>query len=159
MKKIDLVQTIRILANAGVIAGLIFVGLQLRQDQLIARTQMMFTSGDQSLYWAEVATSNLELWFRGLSGEPLTQEETLGFNTLAEAWMIRYITGFAGTSQLSVSGAEGIFVQEAALKLHQSPGLLRWWLSFQERARIADQGYGFIDLVNEELERLSGEEK
>ena len=33
MKKVDLVQTIAILANLGVIGGLVFVGLQLRQTQ------------------------------------------------------------------------------------------------------------------------------
>jgi len=159
VKKIDLAQAITILANVGVIAGLIFVGLQLRQEHLIARTQMIFTSGDQSLYWAEIATDNLELWFKGLSDEPLTPEEAEGFNTLAEAWMIRFITAYAGTSQLGVLGSEHVYVQEAALKLHQSPGLLRLWRSFQERARVADRAFGYVDLVNQELERLSREEE
>lgn len=159
MKKIDLGQAISILANAGVIAGLVFVGLQLRQDQLIARQQTMFTTADHSLYWAELVTSNSELWFKGLTGEPLAPRETESFNTLAEAWIIHLITAFAGTSQLSPLGVEGVFVQKASLKLHENPGLMRWWQSFRERVRIADQQFGFVDLVNRELERLSSGER
>jgi hypothetical protein len=159
MKKIDLVQSIAILANAGVIAGLVFVGLQLRQDHLIARQQMAFTSADQSLYWAELATNNSELWFKGLSGELLVAKDLEAFNTLAEAWIIRLYTGFTGTSQLSPLGIANIFVYEAALKIGENPGLSRWWLSFQERMRTIDQAFGYVDLVNREIERLAGEQQ
>lgn len=157
MKKFDLVQSITILANVGVIAGLVFVGLQLRQDHLIARQQMAFTAADQSLYWAELATSNLGLWFKGLADEPLSPEEYEGFNSLAEAWVIRLMTGFSGSRQLSTLGIEDIYVQEVALKLHENPGLKRWWLAFQVRMQPFDQAIGFADLVNRELERLEGE--
>jgi hypothetical protein len=40
MKKIDVVQTIGAVANFGVIAGIIFLGLELRQTQVLARAQM-----------------------------------------------------------------------------------------------------------------------
>ena len=157
MKKIDIGQTITILANAGVIAGLVFVGLQLRQEHLIARQQMMWTAADQSLYWAELTTSNSELWFKGLSGEPLAPEDAESFNTLAEAWFIRMFTGFAGSIQLGVLGFEGVWAQETAMKLHQNPGLLRWWRSSRGRERVVDQAVGFVALVDQELERLSSE--
>jgi hypothetical protein len=159
MKKIDLSQAITMLANVGVIAGLVFVGLQLRQEHLIARQQMMFTAADQSLYWAELTTSNSEVWFEGLADEQLTPEDAESFDALAEAWFIRMFTGFAGSSQLGELGFEGVWVQAAALKLHQNAGLLRWWRSFRERARVVDQAYGFVALVNQELERLSSEEQ
>jgi hypothetical protein len=120
---------------------------------------MMFTAADQSLYWAELTTSKSEVWFEGLSDEPLTPEDAESFNTLAEAWFIRMFTGFAGTSQLGVLGIEGVWVQEAALKLHQNAGLLRWWQSYRERARIVDQAYGYVALVEQELNRLSREEQ
>jgi len=159
MKKFDLGQAITILANAGVIAGLVFVGLQLRQDQLIARQQMAFTSADHSLYWAELATTNLGLWFKGLVDEPLSPEETEGFNSLAEAWIIRMMTGFAGSRQLSPLGIEDIWVQAAALKLHENPGLKRWWQAYQVRMQPVDRAYGYVDLVNRELNRLAGEQR
>jgi len=159
MKKIDLGQVLTIIANAGVVAGLVFVGLQLRQDHLIARQQMAFTTADQSLYWAELATSNSELWFRGLAGELLADEDVEAFNTLAEAWIIHLYTGFTGASQLSPLGVENIFVYEAALKIGENPGLLRFWLRFRERMQLIDQAFGYVDLVDAEIERLARERR
>ncbi len=37
MKKIDLGQTISILANFGVIAGIVFLGLEIRQSTAVAQ--------------------------------------------------------------------------------------------------------------------------
>ena len=37
MKKIDLGQTLTILANVGVIAGIVFLGYELRQNTLVLR--------------------------------------------------------------------------------------------------------------------------
>ena len=118
---------------------------------------MSFAAADQSLYWAELTTSNSEVWFDGLSDEQLTPEDAESFNTLAEAWVIRMFTGFDGSSRLGVLGFEEIWVQQAALKLHQNTGLLRWWRSFEER--MPDQAGGFVALVNQEMEGLSGEDR
>ena len=42
MKQINLAQTINTIANVGVIAGLVFVGLQLKQDRKVAEITSLF---------------------------------------------------------------------------------------------------------------------
>jgi hypothetical protein len=157
MKKIDLGQSITILANVGVIGGLIFVGMQLSQDRDIAIQQMVYTSTDQFSNWAELVTNNSDLWSKGLSGEPLTSGEEEQFNALAEAWHMRHYSGFYGTSQVGRAGIGPSFPREAARKIHENPGLLRWWRSFAEFQREVGRGGGYDDLVNEELRRLGSQ--
>ena len=61
MKKIDLGQTITILANLGVIGGLIFVGMQLQQDREIALVDRMQALESNFYYWAELVNSSGDL--------------------------------------------------------------------------------------------------
>ena len=39
MKKLDLGQTVSILANLGVIAGIVFLGIEIRQNNYLLETQ------------------------------------------------------------------------------------------------------------------------
>jgi hypothetical protein len=159
MKKIEIGQAITILANVGVIAGLIFVGLQLRQDNLVARQQMAFAAADQYQYWAELVTNNSELWFKGISGDPLTAEEAESFDALARAWQVRLTVGYYGSVELGSSDIQEAYVREAARKIYANPGLSQWWLSNQESIEGVDPAIGFMGPVNGELERLRSTER
>lgn len=75
MKKIDFGQTISILANLGVIGGLIFVGMQLQQDRELAVIAGTEASADARRYWAELVTNNSEVWVKGRNGEDLVETE------------------------------------------------------------------------------------
>lgn len=46
MQKIDLGKSIGILANLGVIGGIVFLGFELRQNQLIGRSQTQTAIAD-----------------------------------------------------------------------------------------------------------------
>lgn len=86
MKKIDLGRAVSILANVGVIAGIVFLAVELQQnnellaaqarrDQLIARTA-----------GAEMQLTNdvlAELVFKARNGESLTERETDRFYDFA----------------------------------------------------------------------------
>ena len=78
MKKIDISQTINILANVGVVLSLIFVGVQIQQSRQIAvadiyqqRTALLL----QSFYSAVPAETEFRAWMKDSAGEPLTAEE------------------------------------------------------------------------------------
>ncbi len=78
MKKIDISQTINILANVGVVLSLIFVGVQIQQSRQIAvadiyqqRTALLL----QSFYSAVPAETEFRAWMKDSADEPLTAEE------------------------------------------------------------------------------------
>jgi hypothetical protein len=75
MKKLDLSQTIAVLANVGVIAGIVFLGLELRQNNKLLRAQAGYNlylnraEGRNEMFGdPEIA----ELVVRAESGEPLS---------------------------------------------------------------------------------------
>jgi len=102
MKKIDLGQAISILANVGVIAGIVFLGLELRQNnQLLAasaRTNLITQRAS-----AVDQTMNpfvLEALYKYAAGEPVTPAERGAIFILArqviELWEWQYGEYVAG---------------------------------------------------------------
>jgi len=49
MKKIDLAQTVTILANLGVIAGIVFLGIEIRQNSALMRVQINQARADAAM--------------------------------------------------------------------------------------------------------------
>ena len=139
----------------GVIAGLIFVGLQLTQDRQIAATEIIADAADRRMYWAELIGQHPEIWVRGLAGEKLTTEEAVLFDALATSWELAHYSYYYDSNELSISPTKRC-VREWALELDTHPGLLEWWRAYQTRmdytspVEIAD----WPVLVEEELSRL-----
>ncbi len=61
MKKIELGQTIGVLANVGVIAGIVFLGFEVRQNTEVARSLSIQSILDQSLFSSMVMVENRDL--------------------------------------------------------------------------------------------------
>jgi hypothetical protein len=155
MKKIDLGQTITILANVGVIGGLIFVGLQLRQEQNIAQSNRVQAASDSFRAWAELVTDNAELWARGLAGEPLAAEEGIAFRAMAQAYEGRFFGQWRSAMLTGQSRdlAPGI-AREAALEFISHPGLLRFWRDHAERMEMLGRPLDWVNLVDNEIRSL-----
>lgn len=162
MKKIDLGQTIGILANVGVIGGLIFVGLQLKQDRELASIERRAALAESRKYWAELVTANSEVWTKGLTGQQLTQPEQIEFRALAEAldmqlwqsWANSQSGAFTVTPDLDLSELQHSFIRQAAREYSSNPGLLEWYRQYQAQLREYGQAGRFEDLVLEEIDRL-----
>ena len=135
MKKNDPGQTLTILANVGVIGGLIFVGLQLRQERQIALADGTDDAASRQLVWTQTISENSEVWKKGLAGESLSATEALIYDQMMEAWEFRLFTAW-NRANLTVSEQDSTrFAREAALDLHENPGLLRAWDEHRERLR------------------------
>ena len=88
MKKIDLGQTVGILANIGVIAGIIFLGVELQQNNRLmsseAEYNLLQNRTDSDIVGnPEIAA----FWFKVNSGAPLTELERYR----VDAWAARTI--------------------------------------------------------------------
>ena len=75
MKKIDLGQSIGILANVGVIAGLVFLGYELRQNNEILEQQERYTFLQNVIGFTEYSAGDADisrLLYRSVDAVPLS---------------------------------------------------------------------------------------
>ena len=63
MKKIELGQMITVLANIGVIAGILFLGYELRQNTLVSRAAALQSIAEKIIEW-QTATALDDDWIR-----------------------------------------------------------------------------------------------
>jgi hypothetical protein len=80
MKKIDLGQTIGILANLGVIAGIVFLALEIRQNNTLMTSQSRANQSDQVLSFQADVYSDAglsEILIKADAGESLSDAEQL----------------------------------------------------------------------------------
>jgi hypothetical protein len=104
MKKIDFGQTVTILANVGVIAGIVFLALEVRQNQETlergnAMNLVAVQTTSQAIYsdFRYLLLDNDELfsiWQRGLADEELTESEQAKFMALCNDQIWRMATDF-----------------------------------------------------------------
>lgn len=149
---------LQLVGTFGVLAGLVFVGLQLKQEQTIALADGFMTASQRQYQVVEVIGQAPEVWARGLSDQELTDAEQLYFGEMADAWSLTY---FATWNRALLIGnreeqAER-WVRETALDLYSHPGLLKWWRANRLRSEYTtgpevDSDFDF--LVDEELRRL-----
>jgi hypothetical protein len=86
MKKIDLGQTIQILANIGVLAGIAFLGYELRQNTVAQRMsayQELIASITELNRLAIESTELNNIALRQLNGDDLTEADQLRFRNYA----------------------------------------------------------------------------
>jgi hypothetical protein len=155
MKNIDVGRLINTIANIGVIGGLIFVGLQLKQDSDIAERATLFDATNSRLQWAELVRESGEVWVKGLAGEELTDYEYAEFDALATAWELSHYTYYRAQELVSLDPSR--FVREWALELDSHPGLLNWWHRYRKRMDYTDpdSDQSWPISVDAELQRLS----
>ena len=156
MKKIDLGQTITILANMGVIAGIVFLGIEIRQNQqsldeanainralALREAQNDFSTFRTTLVQDEQLT---EIWTRGLRDEELSEVEEARFALLCTEWIVALMTTvehYLALDQVAPArGNIGIFWDRADV----SSRFMDCWID--NREAITEMEYlPFLDLV------------
>ena len=132
---------------AAIVASLIFVGLQLQQDEEIAivETRSSITASKMNL--AEIVKGNGSIWQRGLDGEQLTVAEEIEFLALYEAVESHYFTLFIRWGRLNVIAPEEA-ARDFAYAVFTHPGLLRAREAKSECLRIQNKILGADDGSN-----------
>jgi hypothetical protein len=147
LKKLDLGQTLGILANVGVIAGIVFLGFELRQNNsfLAAQARSQLTANRISANEMELEPENLSVINKARNGEELTQEETLRLRLFANGIFVRWeaeyrelAAGMYTTADLPLEGYRQSF--------SSFPGLRDRW---QTRKHTADPG--FVQFMEENV--------
>jgi len=93
MKKPDLGQTITIIANIGVIGGILLLAYELRQNNLHLQEQTRFNLFQNRLGANEFIAENEEiadLWYWQEGDDPLTSVEERRLRGLIHTWFLRW---------------------------------------------------------------------
>ena len=117
--KIDLGQTITILANLGVIAGIVFLAIELNQNNRLLRAQEQHNLHENRVSFAYARMEDpavAALWANILAGEEITGVERTRanaiFEIMVENWRYEYQQFRAGVLEerdLPLAGYRGIY--------------------------------------------------
>lgn len=154
----ELNDWLQVVGLFGVLGGLIFVGIQLKQDRDIALVEGVTESSFARLSWADLVVQHAGIWTKRLSGESLSASETIQFEELARAMELQHFNNWYRIRQIGNDVASMRFVREFGLDVHTSPGLQTYWEQHQERMREVGLdgllGDEWVTEVNQELLRL-----
>jgi hypothetical protein len=144
-----------------IVITLVFVGLQIRQDQGIAIAETYGSVASTSLQLSELVGERSDLWRRGLDGEELSSDEHIDFLSLADAVESSVETGWSRAVFLGVGRPEN-GLRRYAMALHSHVGLRRYFESKIDRQKRTDAAFGvsfglspFWSGVIEQLEYLT----
>jgi hypothetical protein len=140
MKKIDLGQTINTVANIGVIAGIVFLGFELRYNSNLGNAGTAIEAASLWTGWKNVVISDAEtadLYVKGLEDfEQLSQVEKVRFDLLMRS-VFQAVTAAAYARSVGIvpigESPEDRMLEGDLLRLMDSPGFQQWWLSADRR--------------------------
>jgi hypothetical protein len=161
MNRTDWKGIAELVGIAAIVASLVFVGLQMRQDQTIAITETRSTVTQKVGEIATIVESNPGIWMRGLDGEELSAEERVVFYSMVEVVESYFFDMFLRFRNLDIGSFEPL-ARHFAFAVYTYPGLKQAYLSEYESDQVRNQAYGenesrkndFRDLVMRYLAEL-----
>jgi len=145
MKKIELGQTITVLANLGVIAGIIFLVIELNQAQVIARLEIYASLEGSAVNGRDAINQNAEIWTKGATGQQLSASEELVFGNLVRNLNEQAINQWSMESELNNESGAELVLHDFAAFLQQNPGARRVWLAREDMMNRTRQILGTED--------------
>jgi len=146
MKNLDWKTSAELVGIAAIVVSLIFLGLQLKQNQDIAVSEINASHHASLVELNNGIADHASVWFRGNTGLDLDQAEMVVYqrllDNLGEQHRIQwrhdrlFRTGFAGNTE----------EQEFAIFLHRNPGARDVWSAGR------DKNYASLRLINPEFE-------
>ena len=134
MKPKDWKDTAELVGIVAIVASLVFVGLQLRQEQDIAVAALgqseVTSRTDLNLGMSEFA----DVWDKSNRSEPLSGSELLIMESLIDTWFRRALIGSASRQELD-GGAGDTSRRIFSILLYQNPGARGIWEAQRERER------------------------
>jgi len=135
---------------AAIVASLIFVGLQLRQDRQFALAEDAANFDDTMIEYASVIRENREVWLRGLDGAELSQEDQVVFESVAFAVWQKF-SGIYRQSRFLYQTSGIMAARQLAGELYVYPGLRQYVLFRCRHRESIGQEISFCDDVRAQL--------
>ena len=150
MKQFDLGQTIQIVANVGVLAGLVFLAVEVSQNQsTIDEDAQLNTLESFSSFRNFIANSEQlsEIWLDGLAGADLTPTEELRFGYVCLDYLFLFATNYSRFESQERRAGQQQLVRVLRQQFESGPGLKQCW----ERQKATILGFeyeAFVDAVD-----------
>ena len=147
MKNTDWKAIAEIIGLAAIVASLVFVGLQMQQDQEIAIADTYSSPAESAGTLASLVSEYPNIWRRGLDGEELSPDDELRFRALVQAVETHFFNMFLRYFRLGIDDPSKI-ARNYAFAIHNHPGLRRVYLASKDyqasrdAALSTDQGIG-----------------
>jgi hypothetical protein len=149
-----------LLGIAAIVASLVFVGLQLKQEDEVAQLEMFDRSVEQQREFADWITQHAEIWQRGCIGEELSDTDQLVFAQIYNVYINHTYLRWLRFKVSDFAGGDGQYLIDSfAANIHRYPGILAVG---EERLEWAEEGRRytdrylaeFLDLTAARLEEL-----
>lgn len=160
MKNTDWRTTAELVGIAAIVASLIFVGMQLRQEQAIAIVDTYGAIVESNEAVLSLIAEQPEVWKKGLLGEDLSTTEEIQFSAMIHAVFSRHAHMFIRFSRIGPGDPDGI-LEDFAYAIYIFPGLRRQWeadYAFQDhRDAVVGRSPDWLDFrfrTNEHLDEF-----
>ena len=114
-----------------IVTSLIFVGLQVRQSQLIALAELEGEIASASIEMASLISDNSEVWHRGITNEELDASEATLFKGIVVTLSDRAISIQSQFRLLGDDASADSIVHDFAAFLYHRPGARRAWIEHE----------------------------
>lgn len=155
---------LQVLGMFGVIASLVFVGMQIRQTDVIASAEIQESAAVRNLATMELMADNIDVWQRGCVGAELTPAEQALMAKIYWAYVVNTFNGWRRLQRTDYRDASGQAQIDAfAANIHRYPGFrnlhesrLAWdeLLGGSTRGATVERFYKLISNKVEDLSRL-----
>jgi hypothetical protein len=154
-----------LIGMTAIVLSLVFVGLQLRQSQVIAENEVGLQELQNRIEAHGQINEHVNVWAKGLAGEELSYEDAVVFENLLVN--INDITFHASSNYYSLGDQTSarLVISDLAIFLHRNPGARSVWETREQRLdaarEIALSDFGlepahfpYVEWVNEALKKL-----
>ena len=135
MKSIDWKHISELIGMAAIVASLIFLAFQIRQEEDIAISEIRFATEANAIEVRAAIIENLDVWVRGNAGSELNESERIIFNYLIENMNDRAYAVAGYYETMSVTAKETI-VAEFAGFLKDNPGAYESWRRREQNLQL-----------------------
>lgn len=150
---------LQIIGLFGVMASLVFVGVQIRQTQVIAEGESAMISIESVAATRQLLVDNIDVWTGGCAGEELSPSEAAKFAQLHRAYtQIAFFAWLSARHNILDFNPDDLIYSYAA-NLHRYPGFAQqsssWWeWAEQGQSRSLESGRQFVSEVLARVEEL-----
>jgi hypothetical protein len=153
---------LQVLGMLGIVASLIFVGLQIKQTDAIASLETQENAVARNLVTLEMMADNIDVWQRGCVGEELTPAEQALMAKIYWAYVANNFTGWRRLRLSDYRDVSGRYqIAEFAANIHRYPGFRKIHESKRAWNELLGGGPGgdtvntYYDLVSKKVDELS----
>ena len=150
---------LQIVGMFGIMASLIFVGVQVRQTQVIGEGESAIQFFEATIAGRQLFVDNIDVWIKGCAGEKMSIAEDAQFTHMYRGYMQgSYFAWMSARHNILELNPDDV-VYPFAANVHRYPGLARIGLSWREWAAEGmkyglESGHDFANAINARVAEL-----